>query len=113
MLNLIQQQTERLISELKWNDKQIENFIVKVNNAVTKRLENNANDETDSSLVVHPAKYSGGFILFGGWTKIFDNIVPSGTLGHELYLAFGGLGAGGWNGDCDIELDTEGSFSYP
>lgn len=35
-----------------------------------------------------------GIILFGGWTKIFDSVIPSGTRGHELYLAFGGVGAG-------------------
>lgn len=27
-------------------------------------------------------------------------------------MAFGGLGAGGWKGNCDIELLTEGSFEH-
>lgn len=54
------------------------------------------------SVVKHPANYSGGFILFGGWIKVFDLDVPGGTRGHELYLAFGGLGAGGWSGNGDL-----------
>lgn len=110
-LEEIQKQTERLIAELKWDDDQVNAFISQANRAISK-TQNASNDETDSSLVTHSADYSGAFILFGGWTEICDHTVPSGTRGHKLYLAFGGLGVGGWDGDCDIEVDTEGSFEH-
>lgn len=112
MLQEIQKQTERLIKELMWNDDQISSFITKANNAILKKGKMLKNDDTDDSLVCHSAHYSGGFILFGGWTKIFDECVSAGQRGHELYLEFGGLGAGGWKGNCDIELNTEGTFEH-
>ena len=112
MLQAIQKQSERLIRELNWSEKQIQDFIDNVNAALTRKYGSESDDSTDSSLVCHSASYSGGFILVGGWTKIYDKCVPSGQRGHELYLAFGGLGAGGWSGDCDIELITEGTFTY-
>ncbi len=114
LLNAIQEQTERLIIELQWDNDQINNFVHQVNQSIRSNSGKNSgrNEETSNILVCHPGKYSGGFILFGGWTKIYDNLVPSGTRGHELYLAFGGLGAGGWSGDCDIEVMTEGSFEH-
>lgn len=113
MLNEIQKQTERIIQELQWSDEQVNAFIEKANRAINRNMELAVtNNELNNSLVTHPATYSGGFILFGGWTKIFDKTIPSGTRGHELYLAFGGIGAGGWKGKCDIEINTEGSFSH-
>ena len=108
----IQNQTERIISELQWDESEITKFIQQANTAILKHTNTASNDELNYSLVTHDATYSGGFILFGGWTKIYDKTVPSGTRGHELYLAFGGLGAGGWKGNCDIELLTEGSFEH-
>lgn len=112
-LNKIQEYTEFLIKELKWDEKEIESFVSVVNKTFEKRCNtSNGGNESDNSLVVHPGNYSGGFILFGGWTKIYDHVIPAGTLGHELYLAFGGLGAGGWSGDCDIELITDGTFKH-
>lgn len=105
-----------MIKELNWDEDEIYQFVETVNKVFNKRTIQTrsvmGNEEPDNSLVVHPATYSGGFILFGGWTKIFDSKIPAGTRGHELYLAFGGLGVGGWNGDCDIELITEGTFVH-
>lgn len=114
MLSKIEAQTNRIIQELKWSEKEINKFVEDVNRALKRNSEskNGENDSTDNSLVVHAADYSGGFILFGGWTKIYDHVIPSGTRGHELYLAFGGVGAGGWKGKCDIELSTEGTFDH-
>lgn len=112
-LEKIQEKTESVIKELNWDENEVNQFVKSVNDAFANRARNGEiNGEPDNSLVVHPATYSGGFILFGGWTKIFDGKIPSGTRGHELYLAFGGLGVGGWNGDCDIELITEGTFEH-
>lgn len=113
MLDLItiEQNTLRMMEDLKWSQKEVDDLVDKVNKTFKKR-ENLSDDDTDNSLVVHNANYSGGFILFGGWTKIFDHTIPSGTRGHELYLAFGGVGAGGWSGDCDIELLEEGSIIH-
>lgn len=111
MLEKIHEQTERLIRELNWSEEQITGFINQANQAIAKNSSNGvlqaANSSPDNKLVTHDASYSGGFILFGGWTYIYDKLVPAGTRGHELYLAFGGLGAGGWSGDCDIELILE------
>lgn len=115
-LELIAKNTERLIKEFHWTEYQRERFIETANLAVSKMLAKRSkqaiNEETDNSLVVHEATYSGAFILFGGWTQIYDSTIPSGTRGHELYLAFGGVGVGGWSGDCDIELMTEGTFTW-
>jgi len=41
------------------------------------------------NLVAHNGHYSGAFILFGGWMKCYDDEVPSGTRGHELYCGDG------------------------
>jgi len=117
LLEKIQEQSERLIDELKWDNEQVSSLIYQVNQTIAKNLSTGqglaGNNETDSSLVTHAASYSGGFILFGGWTYIYDKVVPPGTRGHELYLAFGGLGAGGWSGDCDIEICMkEGTFEH-
>ncbi|WP_423127265.1 hypothetical protein [Gaoshiqia sp. Z1-71] len=117
LLEKIHEQSERLIAELKWDNEQLVHFIDQANQVIAKNSDPgqrlSVNSETDHSLVTHPASYSGGFILFGGWTRIYDLLVPPGTRGHELYLAFGGLGAGGWSGDCDIELVMkEGTFGY-
>jgi hypothetical protein len=112
MLKAIQKQSERLVRELNWNEKQIQDFIDSVNDAFKRKCSGENDEAVDNSLVYHSASYSGGFILFGGWTKIYDKCVPSGQRGHELYLAFGGFGAGGWSGDCDIELITEGTFMH-
>lgn len=114
MIDKIQEQTERLIRELQWDENQINSFVEQANKTIGVKMASRgvASNECDNSLVTHPATYSGGFILFGGWTHIYDKLVKSGTRGHELYLAFGGLGAGGWSGDCDIEIMTEGVFSY-
>lgn len=112
-LEKIQEKTVSVIKELNWDENEVNQFVKSVNNAFAKRVRNGViNGGPDNSLVVHPATYSGGFILFGGWTKIFDGKITSGTHGHELYLAFGGLGVGGWNGDCGIELITEGTFEH-
>lgn len=106
MLTKIQKQTERFINDLKWNEEQINSLVSQTNRVISKNLgANNTNDDRpNDSLVTHPARYDGGFIVFGGWTNIYDQIIPAGTRGHRLYLAFGGLGVGGWKGDCDIEL---------
>jgi len=62
--------------------------------------------------VSHEGDYSGAFILFGGWTKVYDHTIKKGTRGHELYCAMGGVGAGGWKGSCSIELTLpDGSLS--
>lgn len=112
-LDKIQEYTESLIKELKWDEKEVESLVNVVNKSFEKKLNaSNGGNEPDNSLVVHPGNYSGGFVLFGGWTTIYDHVIPAGTLGHELYLAFGGLGVGGWSGDCDIELITDGTFEY-
>lgn len=112
-LELLAKNSERLIKEFNWSKKQYDELVGTVNAAVNRALSTGKdNDETDNSLVVHEADYSGAFILFGGWTEIYDHAIPSGTRGHELYLAFGGVGVGGWSGACDIELMTEGTFTY-
>lgn len=46
----------------------------------------------------HSCQMNGAFIVFGGYIQIYDNEVPAGQHGHELYLAFGGVGIGGMHG---------------
>ena len=104
-LKRIERKTRKFMKKNNWSEQDV-NDLVDFVNKVTEGL-----GDTNDSLVVHKATYSGGFIVFGGWTKIFDCVIPSGTRGHELYLAFGGLGVGGWSGDCDIELITESSYT--
>lgn len=70
----------------------------------------NTKDASDF-YVKHEGEYSGGFIIFGGWTKIFDYTIPEGTWGHELYCSFEGLGVGGWNGHCYLQIPVEGVFT--
>lgn len=113
MLKKIEKQTRKFFKKHQWSEAEIEKFVSNVNDIFKRRSEKNLQDEDiDNSLVVHAANYSGGFIVFGGWTQIYDHVIPQGQRGHELYLAFGGLGVGGWSGDCDIELITEGSFVH-
>lgn len=102
-LPAIQKQTEWAIKELGWTQEQIDDFVNLVNSAMS---ENTATDVVDT-LVYHPAKYEGGFIVFGGWTRVFDQNIKKGLRGHELYLAFGGLGIGGWSGNASIQLTTD------
>lgn len=110
LLDQIHAQTLRVMGELKWSDAQIKEFASQVNRAISRKdISLKTDDETDWSLVTHDAEYSGAFIFLGGWTHIYDKVIPAGQRGHELYLAFGGLGAGGWDGDCDIEIMTDGS----
>lgn len=109
-LEKIQKRSEKFIREAGWTQEETDRLVKQVNEIFTVKA-GQAN-ENDNSLVVHPATYSGGFIVFGGWTKIYDKTVPSGTRGHELYLAFGGVGAGGWSGECDIEIMTEGTIEH-
>lgn len=124
-LSAIQAQTERLIKELNWTNDEIEKFISSANSAISNNIiksickntnkqivVNNLESEMDNSLVTHAANYDGGFILFGGWTNIYDKTISQGTRGHKLYLAFGGVGVGGWNGSCDIELLIEGGIDH-
>lgn len=47
----------------------------------------------------HRCKMNGAFIVLGGYVQIYDNEVPAGQRGHELYLKFGGLGVGGMDAD--------------
>lgn len=54
----------------------------------------------------HRCKMNGAFIVLGGYLKIYDNEVPVGNLGHELYLAFGGVGVGGMDGDGTLKIDV-------
>lgn len=70
------------------------------------------NDELEE-ITVHKAHYEGGFILVGGWCKIWDDNIPSGTKGHQLYLRFGGLGVGGWKGNGEIDLILEDGSNTP
>ena len=110
-LDAIHQNTMRMIEDLKWSQQEIDDFVNTVNGMFERQM-GKVNDSVDTSLVVHDAKYSGGFILVGGWTQIYDATIQSGTRGHELYLKFGGLGAGGWKGKCDIELITDGTVIH-
>lgn len=104
-LNEIYEQTQRTVKKLGWSDDEINSLISQVNERMTKNVQNNVvSAVSNEDLMRHTGKYDGGFILFGGWTNIYDNAIPSGTKGHHLYLAFGGLGVGGWNGNCDINL---------
>lgn len=55
----------------------------------------------------HRCHMDGAFIIVGGYLRIYDNEVPKGTRGHELYLAFGGLGIGGMDGDGVLHINTD------
>lgn len=37
---------------------------------------------------LHRCKMNGAFIVLGGYIQIFDNEVPAGQRGHELYLKY-------------------------
>ena len=111
-LDAIYQNTKRMMEDLNWSQEQIDELVNSVNRIMARRSGEADDDAPDNALVTHVADYSGGFIVFGGWTKIFDHTIPAGTKGHELYLAFGGLGVGGWSGDCDIELIINGTCSH-
>lgn len=54
----------------------------------------------------HRCKMNGAFIVLGGYIKIYDDEVPAGMRGHELYLAFGGVGVGGMDGDGILTIDV-------
>lgn len=54
----------------------------------------------------HRCKMDGAFIVLGGYIRIYDNEVPAGQRGHELYLSFGGLGVGGMDGDGTLTIDV-------
>jgi len=69
-----------------------------------KKKAEKAGEEPLDGLVSHAGNYSGAFILFGGWMKVYDHTIPAGTRGHELYCAMGGVGASGWKGDCLIQI---------
>lgn len=60
----------------------------------------------------HRCKMDGTFIILGGYIRIYDNEVPSGQRGHELYLKFGGLGVGGMDGGgtLNIKLSSWSEF---
>lgn len=62
------------------------------------------NDDTG----VHSAKSSGGFIIFGGWIKVYDDFYNKGEFGHELYLSFGGIGVGAFNSSMTQIWPEEG-----
>ena len=111
-LDAIYQNTKRMLEDMNWSQEQIDELVASVNRIMERKMNPKSNDETSSALVTHAADYSGGFIVFGGWTKFFDHTIPAGTRGHELYLAFGGLGVGGWCGDCDIEINCAGSYLH-
>lgn len=108
-LKRLEKKTLKFLKKNNYTEEDINKLIDDVNTIFARRSKD---DGEDTSLVVHDAKYSGGFILFGGWTKIFDSVIPSGARGHELYLAFGGVGAGGWSGKCDIELIEDGTIEH-
>ena len=52
----------------------------------------------------HRCQMSGAFIVVGGYIRIYDNEIPAGQRGHELYLKFGGLGIGGMDGDGTLTI---------
>lgn len=55
----------------------------------------------------HSCHMDGAFIVFGGYLRIYDNEVPEGTRGHELYLSFGGVGVGGMDGHGVLSIEGD------
>lgn len=91
------------------------------------RIPGHWSDESKSRIVTpsfkdtHRCKMDGAFIILGGYIHIYDNEVPSGQRGHELYLKFGGLGVGGMDGEGTLNIklsswsefyDKISSFAY-
>lgn len=63
-LEKIQKRSEKFIREAGWTQEETDRLVKQVNEIFTVKA-GQAN-ENDNSLVVHPATYSGGFIVFGG-----------------------------------------------